>query len=71
MAEGPVSFGKPLFILVLAGCGSDRRVAYQSQLEADHQACLNGTTPSACVAYQLDVQKCSPIIGNPVAAGCY
>jgi hypothetical protein len=56
---------------VLAGCGPDRRAAYQSQLEADHEACLNGTTPSACVAYQLDVQKCSPIIGNPVAAGCY
>jgi len=56
---------------VLAGCGPDRRAAYQSQLEADHQACLNGTTPNACVAYQLDVQKCSPITGNPVAAGCY
>ena len=56
---------------VLAGCGPDRRAAYQSQLEADHQACLNGTTPNACVAYQLDVQKCSPITGNPIAAGCY
>ena len=56
---------------VLAGCGPDRRAAYQGQLEADHQACLNGTTPNACVAYQLDVQKCSPIIGNPIAAGCY
>ena len=58
-------------VLALAGCGPDRRAAYQSQLQADHQACLNGTTPNACVAYQLDVQKCSPITGNPVAAGCY
>jgi len=58
-------------VLALAGCGPDRKAAYQGQLEADHQACLNGTTPNACVAYQLDVQKCSPIIGNPVAAGCY
>jgi hypothetical protein len=58
-------------VLALAGCGPDRKAAYQGQLEADHQACLNGTTPNACVAYQLDVQKCSPIIGNPIAAGCY
>jgi hypothetical protein len=58
-------------VLALAGCGPDRRAAYQGQLEADHQACLNGTTPNACVAYQLDVQKCSPITGNPIAAGCY
>ena len=58
-------------VLALAGCGPDRRAAYQSQLQAGHQACLNGTTPNACVAYQLDVQKCSPITGNPVAAGCY
>ena len=59
------------FVLSLTGCGPDRRAAYQSQLQADHQACLNGTTPNACVAYQLDVQKCSPIVSNPIAAGCY
>jgi hypothetical protein len=58
-------------ITALAGCGPDRRAAYQSQLEADHQACLNGTTPNACIAYKLDVQKCSVITGNPIAAGCY
>ena len=60
-----------VLIPVLAGCGPDRRAAYQSQLQADHQACLNGTTHSACAAYQLDVQKCSPIVGNPITAGCY
>jgi hypothetical protein len=58
-------------VLALAGCGPDRRAAYRGQLEADHQACLNGTTPNAYTAYQLDVQKCSPIIGDPIAAGCY
>jgi hypothetical protein len=57
--------------LALAGCGHDRSAAYQQQLEADHQACLNGTTPNACVAYKLDVEKCSVLTGNPQAAGCY
>jgi hypothetical protein len=58
-------------VLALAACGHSRSAAYQSQLEADHQACLNGTTHNACVGYQFDVQKCSPITGNPIAAGCY
>lgn len=41
----------------LAGCGlADMGVGkqrYQAQLEADHQACINGTTPNACLAYKL------------------
>ncbi|HET9848463.1 MAG TPA: hypothetical protein VFR68_07920 [Candidatus Dormibacteraeota bacterium] len=60
-----------VLVLTLAGCGPDRRAAYQSQLEADHQACLRGTMRNACVAYKLDVEKCSVITGNPIAAGCY
>jgi hypothetical protein len=60
-----------VLVLGLAACGHNRSAAYQSQLEADHQACLNGTTPNACEAYRLDVQKCSVLTGNPAAAGCY
>jgi len=59
--------------LALAGCGlakSSGSDAYRAQLEADHQTCLNGTTPNACVAYKLDVE-CSVLTGNPYAAGCY
>jgi len=66
--------GASALILTLSGCGlarqAEERRAYMSQMEADHQACLNGTTPNACVAYQLDIKKCSPLEGNPYAAGC-
>lgn len=54
--------------LVLAACHPS---AYERQMGADHAACLSGSNPNACLAYKLDVQKCSPIFGNPQAAGCY
>lgn len=54
--------------LLLAGCAHSH---YPQQVQADHEACLHGTTPNACEAYRLDIQKCSPVLGNPIAAGCY